>query len=336
MRGLRLVAGVGLALLVGCALLTMSGTAAPRAGDSRTLLWPARVVEWAAAAFTADYLNRIESDMHSGRIIIGQQPPAQAAQAQPAGGTLAPGDLLVREVALISHGGPVEAPEGIVYSTQPRTALDLDGNHYVTKGTGDVGMVVAELVGYKLAELLKIPVPGFGVGRFGADGEPLFVSEMVGDAQRDVAPWLKKKLVTNGDAVLRLLALDVWIANNDRNMGGLLGRPVQSEPGKIEIVAIDFEKAQVVRHDTPLVGIPLMNPKAFWPTGTLGKLCREVLNLDVGIVTEFAGFTDGQVGQVVDSCVAAVGDGFTRRDSVCFTLRKRLAKLTDLVKEAWA
>lgn len=243
---------------------------------------------------------------------------------------------MVREIALFSPCGPMTAPEGIVYSTSPQSALDQDGNRYVTKGAGDVDTVVAELIGYKFAELLEIPVPGFGVGRFGGQGGPLFVSEMLVDAQRDVSFWLKKKRFTNENAIVRLLALDVWIANNDRNMGGLLGRPTNAGSGKIEVVAIDFEKAQVVRSETPLTEIPLMRPKAFWPTGQLGALCREILNLDLRVVADFAVFNENRVGQIVDCCVAAVGDGFKKRDSVCIALQRRLAKLHDLVEEAWA
>ena len=189
MRAQRLISSLAVAMLGGWSFLPAASALSPGGQADGALHTQGPVVQWAANAFRAGCRNRNEPEMHSGHIIIGRGSSEQVEQAAPAVAALEPGELLVREVSLISPCGPMAAPEGVVYSTSPQSALDLDGNRYVTKGAGDAAMVVAELIGYKFAELLKIPVPGFGVGRFGAKGEALFVSELVGEAQRYVAPW---------------------------------------------------------------------------------------------------------------------------------------------------
>ena len=270
--------------------------------------------------------------MYADRLIIGQAHAPEPQEAVAVCKALRDEDLLTPEVALVSCG-PMSRPDGIVYSTAPESALANDGRRFVIKGAGDPSIVVAEMVGYKFAQILGIPVPDFAVGKL-ANGEgPVFACELLEDVFRDVSMWLRKGEITNRDAVLRMLALDVLIANNDRNMNNLLGRSVPGQPGKIEVVAIDFEKARVVRSETPLTEIPTMKPKSFWPTGDLGRICREKLTLDMRVLKDFTKISEACINRVVDSCVGAAGAGFTRRDSVCLVLNKRLAKLESLVKE---
>ena len=109
-------------------------------------------------------------------------------------------------------------PLNIIYSTNPELAFDASGAKYCIKGSDDAGIVLAELLGHILAGFLHIPVPDFAVGHFSDIGSPVFASAFVENAARDVEPWLKRGKVSKCDTLARLIALDVWIANNDRNI----------------------------------------------------------------------------------------------------------------------
>ncbi|HEY5911339.1 MAG TPA: hypothetical protein VJA21_12120 [Verrucomicrobiae bacterium] len=245
--------------------------------------------------------------------------------------------LIIPEVDLIVKGQPVAGPLNVVYSTSPLSARDDDGTFYYVKGEDDPLIVLAEVLGHILAGFVEIPVPQYAVGRFGKKGAPVFASAVVEDAVRDVSGWVKKKKVKNWDVLPRVIALDVWLANNDRNMGNLLGRAVpEDDDGHIELIAIDFEKSATVRKKAPMIEIATMTPKAFWPRDELGKLCKSTLKWDAGIMQRFDGITDGQIEQAVSASVAAVGhpdaDG---RDNIAHVLKKRRNNLAKLVHEVW-
>ena len=336
MRGLWNNPRVGLAVLWAWALVLAPGAYAVGAGPEETLHEGGSLFKWAAIRVKFGCFSGIAPYMAPHRIIIGHAPATDGVAPGTVNKGLTEEDLMIPEVNLVSKCGAMSRPEGIVYSTAPESALADDGKRYVIKGAGDVAVVMGELIGYKFAQVLRIPVPGFGVGRFGGEGEPVFACALLEDVFRDTSAWFAAGKVANMDAVLRLLALDAWIANNDRNMNNLLGRAAANKPGEIEVVAIDFEKARVARSETPLVEIPTMKPSSFWPTGDLGRLCRQKLKLDLGVVKEFSKLSEACVNRVVDSCVLAVGNSFTRRDSVCTVLNKRLDKLGVILKEVWS
>jgi hypothetical protein len=62
---------------------------------------------------------------------------------------------MLETVTLLTLDSEVTAPEGIVYSAQPRTALGEDGQKYFVKGR-DPEIVFAQLAGCLLAELLPL------------------------------------------------------------------------------------------------------------------------------------------------------------------------------------
>jgi hypothetical protein len=148
---------------------------------------------------------------------------------------------------------------------------------------------------------------------------------------RDVGPWVKRNKVKNMDVLPRLIALDVWLANNDRNMGNLLGRQVDDEGDQIELVAIDFEKSATVRRLSPNVEIPTMPPKGFWPRDELGKLCQKTVKFDDKTFDAFRKVTDGQVERAVSAAAGAVG--VSPHDSITHVLLKRRDKLKQLIEE---
>ena len=144
---------------------------------------------------------------------------------------------------------PLHGLEGIAYSTNPTTGLDGQGRRYVVKGHGDLRVVWAEAVAHHLAVEFAIPTPPWAVCRSPTQ-ELLFGSEQVD--QRHIEMWLKQRNVTNWASLSYIAAFDIWLCNPDRNLFNLVGRPDGDGRGRIEVVAIDFEKAVTLRSDTPL------------------------------------------------------------------------------------
>ena len=244
-------------------------------------------------------------------------------------------DLIVPEVSLVTKGPPVKAALNVVYSTAPVSALDEFGNHYFVKGEDDHRIVLAEAISHVFAGLLEIPVPSYAVGRFGGNGPAVFASSVVDNATRDVSLWIQRGKVSNPDMLTRLVALDVWVANNDRNMGNLLGRPSNTDANMIELVAIDFEKAAVVRKTAPLIEIAAMPAKGFWPRGDLGTRCKSFLKWSNADLERISAVSDENIAQVVASCVAAVRCDSAQNDSISHVLKKRRDGISVLVKEVW-
>jgi hypothetical protein len=246
-------------------------------------------------------------------------------------------NLIIPEVVLATNGGPMEKPLNIVYSTNPQLALAEDGAKYCVKGAEDIGIVLAEILGHVLASYVQIPVPDYAVGRFDEAGPPVFASALLENAMRDVEPWVKVNRVSDTGMLSRLIALDIWLANNDRNIGNLLGRPeATSTNGSIELVAIDFEKAATVRKTAPTFEIPTMPPKSFWPRGILGTYCRTRANIAQAELPRFRAITDGQIQNAVNGSFAAVRmDNAEKMDTVITILKKRRDNLKALLQEEW-
>lgn len=259
----------------------------------------------------------------------------------PAGQAIKPAtaiqDLIIPNVELVVKGGPMASPEGIVYSTDPQLALDATGAKFCVKGGDDVGIVIAELLGHILAGFLHIPVPDFAVGRFSDTSPPLFASALVENAARDVEPWLKRGKLSNGGTLARLIALDVWIANWDRNFGSLLGRPAPaSNNGQIELIAIDFEKAATVRKTAPTIEIAAMPLKSFWPRGTLGNHCKTKVKIADAGLADFAKITDGQIESAVKASFAGVRlDKPDWVDTIASVLIKRRNRIELIAQAEW-
>ena len=134
-------------------------------------------------------------------------------------------ELVISTVQLMSRTERVSSAEGIVYSTDPHVAFDGFENRYVVKGESDPGIITAEIVGHLFATECGIPVPEFRIGTFANNNEKVFASRFV-DGLRDVRSHIKRKRLTNPETLPRTLALDVLLANKDRNAGNFVGRYV--------------------------------------------------------------------------------------------------------------
>ena len=130
-------------------------------------------------------------------------------------------------------------------STHPRQAVDLRGRQYVIKGDS-VETVVAESLGYALAELVGLPTPDWGLAEMRGSSHLWFACQVVEVRQTELV--LQAKTYRNRDFLRSLVVFDQWIGNADRNVNNIVARiPAEGERGEVDLVAIDFEKAFVLR-----------------------------------------------------------------------------------------
>ena len=243
--------------------------------------------------------------------------------------------LVIRHIRLEATTGPIQGP--VVYSTNPKSAYG-EGRKFVVKGEDDRRIILAELVGHLLARKLGIIVPNFYVGQFEDNGSPVLASEMlVEDCARNVEPWfVKERLnkIKNVTDLIRIVLLDIWIANFDRNIGNLIGRTYKGT-SEIDLVAIDFEKAATVREITPIVSVPMISLKKLWPAGLLGDFCKKTLRPDHQALLAIKNLTDGFLDQTLNSSIEAAGTGVETKDSILHILTQRRQKIGSIVQEVW-
>jgi hypothetical protein len=230
-----------------------------------------------------------------------------------------PGLFRLPEIVDLTDGGePIIPPAQIVYSSGPRLCLAGE-RAYVVKGP-QLEVVAAETVAHALAGLLELPVPEFALGR-ARNGELHFASRHI-DGLRDVRPFISRHL----PFLSQVVAFDVWLFNNDRNMGAFV-------MGGEGMIALDFEKSWAVRSHTPTVELPTMNHRTLWPRGELGQLMR-----DAEMPTEFLGRIESVSDEDIASAVSGVRallPAYTWSDSTTFALAQRRNRIGTLTKEVW-
>lgn len=223
----------------------------------------------------------------------------------------------------------MSAPSNMVYSTAPVSSLDESGADYVVKGP-DHDVVVAETTSHVLANHLDLLVPEFALATRAGSSSHFFASKKVDPVIRDIEPWIDD----HKDTIAKVIVFDIWIGNNDRNIGNLIGRaPLEGDPTSIEIVAIDFEKAHAIRGMHPIITVNAVNPPTLWPTGTLGVQMRRT-PVPTGFIDRVQALPDALVERTV-RCISSALPVFTWADSVAIALNSRKNKLPALVREVW-
>jgi hypothetical protein len=235
----------------------------------------------------------------------------------------------LRVVDLVAGRVPMVAPENMFYSTAPYSCQDSGGHTYVVKGP-EPNIVAAEAVAYCLAPTFGIKTPDFALGKFDGESQLYFASFKLENAIRDVSPWLKKPDPAINEAMSAIHVFDVWLANIDRNLGGLLMR--SGERGK-ELVSIDFEKSQAIHGPSPLIQVNTVNPKQLRPVGNLAKL---PLPWKDNYAKSLSGIPEAQVVNAVNQVKRTMGLDFQWSESVIHTLLHRRTNIENLLKEVWS
>lgn len=239
---------------------------------------------------------------------------------------------MIERTKLIVLGPPVEPPPGLVYSTAPIRGECENGKSYFMKGP-DVETVFAEIAGCLLAREVGLIVPDVAVCE--GEGYDIYAgSESVVGAARDIAPWLKvPKVIHNFEDLFNAVAVDVWLANTDRNIGNVLARPRGDKT--IELVFIDFEKSLTL-HPFPVI-LSNLQVRKLWPTGDLGNdvRARKPLTPPSVILQQIAAFTTKRCNEIIQEVVAAMDVPVGWAADSVHALTHRAKQIQALVEELW-
>lgn len=236
-------------------------------------------------------------------------------------------------VQLLEEPQPVAAPPGVVYSTRPLHARASDGQTYVLKGPA-TEVVFPEAVCYQLASLVGLSVPECRLCSHPGQGSVFFASKEV-RTRSEIEIFIKDRKVVNPELLPHTVAFDVWVANEDRNLGNIVGEPYSTNgTGVVKLYAIDFEKSAPLRGVNRFT-VTALAAKKFWPTGQLGEICRGY-ELPVDFCKQIAAVQRSAIDSVIqrtiwDLNMAAV----PWADSAVDVLEHRAQNIFTLIREVW-
>ena len=240
----------------------------------------------------------------------------------------------IRRVRIIeSRPDKVARPGSIVFSTDPTFATADDGHTYILKGPS-WRVSFPELVAYRLADLVHLRVPAYAVG-LGAEGQTYFASREL-PGRTGVLDLIRAERTDFPSFMPECIAFDVWIANVDRNSGGvLLDAAAGLDRVRLPLFAIDFEKSAGLNGMSSLQ-VPMLKAREFWPRGELGELC---LNLAPSPEANrrIQRVEKGQIGAVVEEVLDALDHpaDIDWAETTVGVLTNRAERIGDLVEEVW-
>ena len=130
-------------------------------------------------------------------------------------------------------------------------------------------------------------------------------------------------------------AFEVWICNNDTNLGGIVA--AQASPAKdglVRLLAIDFEASTVLRGHNR-IEVEAVDTRKYWPESeALRSACRALGHQD-GFCTRIAQLSEDAIAGAFSQLSGAV-DGLPIPWSGAATqyLHNRARRIHDLVREA--
>jgi hypothetical protein len=233
-------------------------------------------------------------------------------------------------ISLVTLDSRVIGPTGIVFSNAPETATGSDGKTYYVKGW-DSEVAFAEVAGCLLAAEAGLRVPVAAVCSF--NGRLCAGVEEVERPIRTISPWLAKMdRIVNRSDLYAVIAVDTWLANDDRNMGNLVGSP--AEDGRILLSMIDFEKSKTLRRN-PTIESDGVGPRALWPTSELGNLLRQE---KPPVPTDIIGRIRALPRQRIEAIVRPVAEDLAFvdwSDGSIDVLLNRAERIRALLEEVW-
>lgn len=240
---------------------------------------------------------------------------------------------MVPRVNLVTFDDLVIPPPGVFYSTNPHRAEGENGVPYFVKNT-EVDVVFAEIVGCRLAQEVGLPVADVAAC---IHNDGMYAgSAKVREAIRHIDPWLAHpEKVLNFADLFNVIVVDTWLANNDRNIGSIVGRPRHNDT--IEVVFIDFEKS-VTLHPSPLTLSPMVEPGDLWPRGTLGSELhtRKPLIPPGRIIERIRLVTRQRCDELIAEALQAMDSPVDWADGSAQALAHRAQHIQRLAEDVWA
>jgi hypothetical protein len=228
----------------------------------------------------------------------------------------------------------VVAAQHVLFSTAPRVAPASDGNSYIIKGP-DLPLVFSEAAAYELAGLIGLSVPEFALCLLPGSNELWFGSRR--KAFRHSADvLLRTGRVSNPNLLSEAVAFDVWVANDDRNLGNLVADSVNlGGRNLLELYAIDFERSQILAGRADRFRVAAMHPRTFWPREEMGRICRG-LSRPEPFCERILGLRPDEIhGALTKILVGLNMPPVGWFDTAVDVLNQRRERIHSLVAEAW-
>ena len=220
---------------------------------------------------------------------------------------------------------------GKVFSTGPEVAIGEDGRTYYIKGRNGP-TAFSEVVGCQLAAAAGLRVPAASICSLGDD---LYAGvESVPNAQRNIRPWLRDlQRINNSSDLFSVIAVDTWLANDDRNMGNLVGSSLGD--GRIDVFMIDFEKSRTLAAH-PFIGSGSVDPKRLWPRDELGDILGRIrpTKIPEAVLARIRRFSQQQISELILP-VAAELPFIEWQDNSVDVLFRRAQNIDRLVEAVW-
>jgi hypothetical protein len=220
---------------------------------------------------------------------------------------------------------------GKVFSTGPEVAIGEDGKTCYIKGRNGP-TAFSEVAGCKLAAAMGLRVPAASICSLGDD---LYAGvESVPKAQRNIRPWLRDlQRINNSADLFSVIAVDTWLANDDRNMGNLVGSSLGD--GRIDVFMIDFEKSRTLA-ENPFMGSGNVEPRRLWPRDELGGILRRIrpATTPAAVLDRIRGVSQRQISELILP-VAAELPFIGWQDSSVEVLFRRAQNIDRLVEAVW-
>ncbi len=226
----------------------------------------------------------------------------------------------------------VESNSGVVYSTDPLVVIAGDSTRYYLKDK-DSAYVQAEMLALALADLVGLEVSSGGVTRIPNSDVEWFASEEV-EIRSGIDMLIKIGAARNVSVLADCIAFDVWVANDDRNMGGVVARAASTGANaEVDLVLIDFESASVLRGTSGIVvsTIPLTK---YWPRNQLGQLCKGQL-FPEAMVRRISALSKSEIQRVVDDVKTELGRPLLGEEWIVPQLVSRAASIRRLCTDLW-
>jgi hypothetical protein len=235
-------------------------------------------------------------------------------------------------IRLATIEAPVVGEPGKVFSTAPEVAFGEDGGTYYIKGRNNA-IAFSEVAGCRLAVLAGLRVPTASVGLLDAD---LYAAvESVPSHQRNIRPWLNDlPRINNRGDLFAVIPVDTWLANDDRNMGNVVGSSLGD--GRIDVFMIDFEKSRALAPN-PFIGAGSVDPRNLWPSDELGRILKRIRpsRCPVAALERIKRISQQQIVDVVVPVAAELPfiDWYSSSIEVLF---RRAQNIDTLVEEVWS
>jgi hypothetical protein len=237
---------------------------------------------------------------------------------------------MLHKIDLLTFDSLVSSPEGMIYSTAPHIGYGSDGITYFVKGP-EPEVIFAEIAGCLFAREVGLIVPDVAICRF---EDSKFCGSAKVEGLRNVAPWLARtQKVRNASDLYNVIVVDAWLANDDRNMGNILARPVHGS--EVEIVMIDFEKSKALRPN-PIIVSTMLKPGQLWPREELGQILRQQKPLfaSLGIIERIRNVGRDRCTEIIMDVAGKMGP-VDWADNSIDVVSRRAERIAEIASEIW-